>query len=188
MDCSTPGLPVHHQLPELTQTHVHWGSDVIQPSHPLSPPSPPAFNLSQHRGLFQWIVLHIRWPEYWGFSFNISPFNEYSGLISFMMDWLNLLAIQGTLRSLLQHQSSKASILRCTAYFNLNKIILNMTKINASVNWDMKQNYQLKEGKLWYKKTCSEYWNHKQGMKGKKAKIQLQDRKQTLLWSHRCRH
>ena len=133
-------------------------------------------------------ALCIRWPKYWSFSFNISPFNEYSGLISFMMDWLNLLAIQGTLRSLLQHQSSKASILRCSTYFNLNKIILNMTKINASVNWDMKQNYQLKEGKLWYKKTCSEYWNHKQGMKGKKAKIQLQDRKQTLLWSHRCRH
>ena len=90
----------------------------------------------------------IRWPKYWSFSFSISPSNEYSGLISFRVDWMDLLAVQGTLKSLLQHQSSKASILQCSAFFNLNKIILNMTKINTSVNWDMKQNYQLKERKI----------------------------------------
>ena len=81
MDCSMSGFPVHHQLPELLQTHVYWVGDVIQPSHPLSSPSLPAFNLSQHQGLFKW-VLHIRWPVYWSCSFSISPSNEYSGLIS----------------------------------------------------------------------------------------------------------
>ena len=111
MDCSTPGLPVPHQLPELTQTHVHRISDAIQPSHPLSAPSP-AFNLSQHIRVFSSeSVLRIRWPKYWSFSFSISPSNEYSELISFRMDWLDLLAVQGTLKSLLQHHSSKASIL-----------------------------------------------------------------------------
>ena len=85
MNCSTPGLLVHHQLPECTQTHVHWVSDAIQPSHPLSSPSPPAFNLSQHQGHFKWVV-PIRWPKYWSFSFSISPSNEHSGLISFRMD------------------------------------------------------------------------------------------------------
>ena len=117
MNCSTPGLPVHHQLPEFTKTHVHWVGDAIQPSHPLSSPSPPAFNLSQHQDLFNESVLHIRWPNNWSFSFNISPSNEYSGLISFRMDWLDLLAAHGTLKSLLQHHSSKASILRCSAFF-----------------------------------------------------------------------
>ena len=87
MDCGTPGLPVHHQLPEFTQTHVHWVGDAIQPSHPLLSPSPPALNISQHQGLFKW-VLCIRWPKYWSFSFNISPSNEHSRLISFRMDWL----------------------------------------------------------------------------------------------------
>ena len=112
MDCSMPGLPAHCQLPEFTQTHVHWVGDAIQPSHPLLSPSPPAFNISQHHGLFQLVNLRIRWPKYWSFSFSISPSNEYSGLISFRMDWLDLLAVQGTLKSLLQHHSSKASILR----------------------------------------------------------------------------
>ena len=88
MDCRMPGLPVHHQLPEFTQTHVHWVGDFIQPSHPLSSPSPPAFNLPQHLGLFNESVLCIRWPKYWSFSFSISPSSEYSGLISFRMDWL----------------------------------------------------------------------------------------------------
>ena len=117
MNCSTPGLPVHHQLPESTQTHVHWLSDVIQPSHPLSSPSPPALNISQHQGFSNESALHIRWPKYWSFSFNISPTNEHSGLICFRMDWLDLLAVQGTLKSLLQHHSSKASILLCSAFF-----------------------------------------------------------------------
>ena len=107
---SKPGLPVHHQLLEFTQTHVHQVSDAIQPSHPLSSPSPPTFNLSQHQGLSNEPVLRIRWPKYWSFSFSTSPSSEYSGLISFRMDWLDLLAVQGTLRSLLQHHSSKASI------------------------------------------------------------------------------
>ena len=117
MDCSTPDLPVHHQLSEPTQTHVHGVSDAIQPSHPLLSPFPPTFNLSQHQGLSNESVLHIRWPKYWSFSFSISPSNEYSGLISFKMDWLDLLAVQGTLKSLLQYHSSKASILHCPAFF-----------------------------------------------------------------------
>ena len=117
MDHSTPGLLVHHQLPEFTQTHVHRVGDAIQPSHPLSSPSSPALNLSQNQGLFQWISFQIRWPKYWSFSFSISPSNEYSGLISFRMDWLDLLALQETLKCLLQHHSSKASILQCSAFF-----------------------------------------------------------------------
>ena len=108
MDCSTPGFPVHQQLPEPTQTHVHCVSDAIQPSHPLSSPSPPAFSLSQYQGLFQWVSLHMRWPKYWSFSFNINPSSEYSGLISFRIDLFDLLAVQDTLKSLLQHHSSKA--------------------------------------------------------------------------------
>ena len=91
MDCSMPVLLVHHQLPKLTQTHVHWVGDAIQPSHTLASPSPPAFNLSQHQGLFQW----VRWPKYWSFSFSISPSNVYSELISFRMDWFGLLAAHG---------------------------------------------------------------------------------------------
>ena len=96
MDCSTPGFPVHHQLPKFAQTHVHWVGDAIQPSHPLSSPSPPTFNLPQIRVFSIESVLHIRWPKYWSFSLNISPSNEYSGLISFRMDWLDLLAVQGS--------------------------------------------------------------------------------------------
>ena len=113
MDCSTPGFPDHHQLLGLIQTHVYRVSDAIQPSHPLSSPSPPALNLSQHQGLFKW----VRWPKYWSFSIKISPSNEYSGLISFRIDWWDLLGVQGTLKSLLQHHSSNASILRCSAFF-----------------------------------------------------------------------
>ena len=104
MDCSTPGFPDHHQLPELAQTHVHQVSSAIQPSHPLMAPFPPAFNLFQHQVFSNESVLHIRWPKYWSFSFSISPSNEYLGLISFRIDWLDLLAVQGTLKSLLQHQ------------------------------------------------------------------------------------
>ena len=114
MDCIKPGFPVHHQLPELAQTHVHWLGDAIQPSHPLSSPSPPAFNLSSIRVFSSELVHRIRRPKYC--SFSINPSNEYLGLISFRMDWLDLLAVQGTLQSLLQHHSSKASIL-CSAFF-----------------------------------------------------------------------
>ena len=102
--------------PEFAQTHVHWVSDTLQPSHPLSCPSPPAFNLSQHQGLFQGWVLGFRWPKDWSFPFSISPSNEYSGLISFRMDWLDL-PVQGTLKNLLQHHSSEASILWHSAFF-----------------------------------------------------------------------
>ena len=98
-DCSTPGLPVHHQLPEFTQTHVHWVGDAIQPSHSLSSPSPHTFNLSKRQGRFNEPVLCIRWPKYWTFSYSISLSNEYSGLISFRMDSLDLLAVQGTQES-----------------------------------------------------------------------------------------
>ena len=100
MDCSTPGLPVHHQLLEFTQTHVHWVSGAIQPSHPLSSPSPPAFSLSQHQGLFKWVSSSHQVAKYWSFIFSISPSNEYSELISFRMHWLDLLAVQGTLQGL----------------------------------------------------------------------------------------
>ena len=114
---STPGLPVHHQLLEFTQTPVHWVGDDIQPSHPLLSPSPPARNLSQHQGLFKWVNSSLRWPKYWSFSFNISAYNEQPGLISFRIDWSDLLAVQGTLKSLLHCHSSKASILQCSAFF-----------------------------------------------------------------------
>ena len=112
-----PGFPVHHQFPELTQTHVHQVSDDTQPSHPLSSPSSSTFNLSSIRVFSNESVLHIRWPKYSSFSYSISPSSEYSGLISFRMDWFDLLAVQGTLKSLLQHRSSKVSILWCSAFF-----------------------------------------------------------------------
>ena len=115
--CSMLGLPVHHQFLELAQTHVHRVGDAIQPSHPLSSPSPPASVFPSIRVFSNESVLHIRWLKYWSFIFSISPSNEYSGLISFRIDWFYLLAVQGTLKSLLQHHSSKASILRCSAFF-----------------------------------------------------------------------
>ena len=112
MDCSMPGLPVHHQRLVFTQTHVHWVGDAIQPSPSPLPSIFPIIRVYSNES-----ALCIRWPKYWSFSFNISPFSEHPGLISFRMDWLDLLAIQGTLKSLLQHHSSKASILRCSAFF-----------------------------------------------------------------------
>ena len=118
MNRSTPGLPVHHQLPEFTQTHIHRLGDAIQPSHPLSSPSPPAPNPSL-RVFSNESTLLIRWSKYWSFSFSIIPSNEIPGLISFRMDWLDLLAVQGTLKSLLQHHSSKASILWRSAFYRV---------------------------------------------------------------------
>ena len=115
MDC-TPCFLVHHQLPQITQTHVHQVGDAIQPSHPLSSPCPPTFNLSQHQGLFQWAGSSHQVAKYWSFSFIISPSNEYSGLISFKVDRFDL-AVQETLKSLLQHQNSKASIHYHSAVF-----------------------------------------------------------------------
>ena len=117
VDCSTPGFPVHHQLPEPAQTHIHQVGDAIQPSHPLSSPSPSAFNLSQHQGLFQGVSSSHQVAKVLEFHLSISPSNEHLGLISFRMGWLDLLAVQGTLKSLLQHYTSKLSILRCSAFF-----------------------------------------------------------------------
>ena len=137
MDCSAPGLPVHHQLPEFTQTHVHRVSDAIQPSHPLSSPSPPALNLSQHQGLFKWLSSSNQVAKYWSLSFNISPSNEHPGLISFRMDWLDLLAVQRTLKSLLQPHSSKAPILQCSTFFiiQLSHPYMTTGKIIALTRW-----------------------------------------------------
>ena len=116
MNCCTPGLPVHHQLLEFTQTHVHPVCDAIQPSHPLLSPSPPAPSPSI-RVFSNESTLRMRWPKYWSFSFSIIPSKEIPGLNSFRMDWLDLLAVQGTLRSLLQHHSSKPSIVWYSAFF-----------------------------------------------------------------------
>ena len=120
MDCSTLGFPDLHYLPDCAQTHVHQLSDAIQSFHPLVSPSPPDLNLSQHQGLFKWVgssLWPLLWPKYWSFSFSISPSNEHPGLISFRMDWLDPIAVQGALMSLLQHHSSKASIHQCSAFF-----------------------------------------------------------------------
>ena len=117
MNHSTSGLPVHHQLPELTQSHVHWVSDATQLSHLCHPLLLPPSVFPSIRVCSNESALCIRWPEYW--SFSISPSNEYSGLISFRMDWLDLPVVQGTLKSLLQHHSSKASILWRSAFFTV---------------------------------------------------------------------
>ena len=120
MNHSTPGLPVHHKLPEFTQAHAHWVGDAIQPSHPLSSPSPPAPDHSQHWGDFQWVSTSHQVAKVLEFRLQlISPSNEHPGLISFRMDWLDLIAVQGTLKSLLQHHSSKASIFQCSAFFTV---------------------------------------------------------------------
>ena len=120
----TPWIAAHQASLSITNSrrslrNVHGVSDAIQPSHPLLAPSPPAPNPSQHQSLFQWVNFCMRWPKYWSFSFSIIPSKEHSGLISFRMDWLDLLAVQGTLKSLLQHHSSKASILRRSAFFTV---------------------------------------------------------------------
>ena len=117
MDCSA----------EFAQTHVHWVSDAVEPSHPLLPPSPPALSLSQHQELFQWLTSSHQWPKFWSFSFSISPSNEYLGPISFRIDWFDLLAVQGTLKSLLQHHSSEASIFWRSAFFMVQLSHPNMT-------------------------------------------------------------
>ena len=126
MNRSTPVLPVHHHLPEFTQTHIHRVGDSIQPSHPLSSPFPPAPNPFQHQSFSSESTLRMRWPKYWSFSFSIIPSKEIPGQISFRMDWLDLFAVQGTLKSLLQHHSSKAfsstaqfKILQRSAFFTV---------------------------------------------------------------------
>ena len=117
VDCSMPGFPVFPHFPELALTHVHWISDAIQPSCSLLSPSPLTSIFLSIRVFSNESVLCIRWPKCWSLSFSISPSKEYSGLISFRMDWFDLLSVQGTLKSLLQHHSSKASILECSAFF-----------------------------------------------------------------------
>ena len=119
MNRSTPGLPVHHQLLEFTQTGIHQVSDTIHPSHPLSSPSPPAPNPSQHQSLSNESTLFMWWPKYWSFSFSIIPSKEIPGPIYFRMHWLDLLAVEGTVKSLFQHHSSKASILWRSAFFRV---------------------------------------------------------------------
>ena len=142
MNRSMPGLPVHHQLPEFTQTHIHQVGDAIQPSHPLSPllllpPIPPRIRVFSNAS-----TLRMRWPKYWSFSFSIIPSNEHPGLISFRMDWLDLLAVQGTLKSLLQHHSSKASILSCSAFFivQLSHPYMTTGKTIALTSWTFVDN------------------------------------------------
>ena len=137
MNRSMPGLPIHHQLPKFTQTHVHRVGDAIQSSYSLSPllllpPIPPSIRVFSDES-----ALCIRWPEYWSFSFNISPSNEHPGLISFRMDWLDLIAVQGTLKSLLQHHSSKASIFWCSAFFavQLSHPYMTTRKTSALTRW-----------------------------------------------------
>ena len=137
IDCSIPGLPVHHQLPEFAQTHVHWVGDAIQLSHPLSSLLLPPSIFPSIRVFSNESVLPIRWPRYWSFSFSISPSSEHSGLISFRMDWLDLFAVQGTFKSLLQHHSSKASILRHSIFFivQLSHPYMTTGKIIALTRW-----------------------------------------------------
>ena len=131
MDCGTPSFPVLHYLPELAQTHVHWVGDDTQSSHPLLPHSPPALNLIQCQGLFQWVESSHERTKNWSFSFSISPSNEYSGLISFRMDWFDLLDVQGTLKNFLQHHNSKVSILQHSAFFLVQISHLYMTTEKA---------------------------------------------------------
>ena len=128
VDCSTPGFPVLHHLLQPAQTHVRWVGDAIQSSCPLSSPSPPAFNLFQQQGRFQWVSpLH----QVASFSFGISPSSEYSGLISFRMDWLDLLAVKGTLKSLLQHHRSKASVSSALSPFLLPPFVSSLCPLSS---------------------------------------------------------
>ena len=136
MDCRMQSFCFHHQLPELVLTHIYQVSIAIQPSHPLLSPSLPSI-FPSIRVFSNESVLHIRWPNYWSFSFSICPSNEYPGLISCRMDWLDILAVQGTLKSLLQHHSSKASILRHSAFLIVQLTYLYMTtgKTIALTRW-----------------------------------------------------
>ena len=139
--CLTPWTAARQASLSITNSQslliIHQVGDAIQPSHPLSSPSPPAFNLSKHQGVFSESVLCIRRPKYWSFSFSISPSNKHSGLISFKTDCFDLLAVQGTLKSLLQHHSSKASILWRSAFFmvQLSHLYMTTEKTIALTRW-----------------------------------------------------
>ena len=126
MDCSIPGFCIPHHLPEFAQVHVHWIGDAIQASHPRLPSSPPVFNLSQHQDLFQRVSSSQTVAKVWSFSFSISPSNEYSRFISFRIDWFDLFAVQGTLKSLFQHHSLKATVLEHSSLWSSSHIC-NMT-------------------------------------------------------------
>ena len=172
MDCSMPGFPVHHQLPELAQTHVHWVGDAIQPFHPDIPFSP-AFNLSQHQGLFQWVSpSHQVAKVLQFFSFRISPSNKYSGLVSFRMDWLDLLAVLGTLKNLLQHHNSKTSILWCSA---LKKIF--MTHITTMM-WSRERGYMCTHSQITFLYSRNDH----------KSVKQYESKVAQSLWSHGLQH
>ena len=134
---SIPGFPVHHKYAVLAQTNVHWVGDAIQPSHPPLSPSPLAFNLSQHQGLFQWVSSSHQLTKVLEFQLQHQSFQWIFRLISFRMDWFDLLAVQGTLKSLLQHHSSKASILRCSAFFiiQLSHLYMATGKTKALTKW-----------------------------------------------------
>ena len=138
-DCSVPGFPVLHYLQEFAQTHVHWLGDAIQSPYPLSSPSPPGFKLPSIRVFSNESVLCIRWPKYWSFIFSISPSYEYSGLVSFKIAWFNLLTVQGTLKSLLQHHNSKPSILQHSAFFmvQLSHPYMTTRKTIALTRWTL---------------------------------------------------
>ena len=141
MVCSTPGLPVHHQLPKSTQTHVHWVGDAIQPSHPLSSPSPPTFNLFQHQDLFKWVSSSHQVARVSASTsvlpMNIQDWSPLGWMLSFRMNWLDLLALQGTLKGLLQYHSSKASILQHSAFFivQLSHPYMTIGKTIALTRW-----------------------------------------------------
>jgi len=160
IDCSTPGFPVHHQLPELAQTHVHWVSDAIQPSHPLPSPSPPAFNLSQHQGLFQWVSYSYQVAKVLEFQLQHQSF-QWIFRADFLYNWLvRFPCSPRTLKSLLQHHSSKASILWCSAFFivqlshpyrTTRKTILSIFNSNGHL-----QLKGLKKGL----KESDQFWNH----------------------------
>ena len=131
MYCSMPDFVTLHYLPEFSQTHAHWVSDAIHPSYPLLPSFPPAFNLPQHQGFFFFFSnespLPIIWPKFWSLSFSIRTSNEYSELISFRVDWYDILAVKGSLKSLLQHHNSKGSTLKHLAFFMFQLSHLYMT-------------------------------------------------------------
>ena len=135
MDRSTPGLPGHHQLPEYTQIHVHWVGDAIQPSHPLSSPSPPALNLSQHQGLFKWVSSLHQVAKYWSFSFNISPSNEHPGLISFRMGWLDLSFSPLLFASLLFTAICKASSDSHFAFLHFFFLGMVLIPVSCTMSW-----------------------------------------------------
>ena len=134
MNYSTPGFPFFHYLPEFAQTHVHWVDDVIQPSQPLSPPSLSPV-IPSVRIFSNELTLCIRWPMYWNFSLNINHSNEYSRLTFFRIDWFDLLAVQGTIKSLIQHHNSKASILWCSDFFMIQFSYLYLTTGKISFDY-----------------------------------------------------